>query len=78
MAIIGSDIYCTHMLYSLVGILNIFYFIVCAAVDYECEKLMLGIFRGPCQPHCNHHCELFYFIRKKIGTFVSNFVCYLD
>ncbi|KAI3868656.1 hypothetical protein MKW92_007449 [Papaver armeniacum] len=27
---------------------------------YECDKVMTGIFRGPCQPHCSQFCESYY------------------
>ncbi|KAI3868652.1 hypothetical protein MKW92_007445, partial [Papaver armeniacum] len=30
------------------------------ASAYECDKIMSGIFRRPCQPHCSQFCESYY------------------
>ncbi|KAI3941435.1 hypothetical protein MKW92_025186 [Papaver armeniacum] len=30
------------------------------ASAYECDRVMSGIFRGPCQPHCSQFCESYY------------------
>ncbi|MCL7048401.1 hypothetical protein MKW94_013436 [Papaver nudicaule] len=44
------------------------------ASAYWCDKNMTGTpFRGPCQPHCQYFCNLYYY--QGTGTCLDQHIC---